>query len=92
MVDLMVPANVDPSNETDYSRSNNNHTHIVSDMRPTSAAFLHQKRHSSSSHNDTPESSFAKRRVPGIVDPVGKGFIDGITNSQISAQNIPSKM
>ncbi|CAI4390752.1 AFH_G0026380.mRNA.1.CDS.1 [Saccharomyces cerevisiae] len=91
MVDLMVPANDDPSNETDYSRSNNNHTHIVSDMRPTSAAFLHQKRHSSSSHNDTPESSFAKRRVPGIVDPVGKGFIDGITNSQISAQNTPSK-
>lgn len=91
MVDIMAQVNDDPSNETDYSRSSNNPTSVVNDMRPTTAAFLHQKRHSSSSHNDTPESSFAKRRVPGVVEPVGKGFIDGITTSQISMQNIPFK-
>ncbi|CAI4065478.1 hypothetical protein SUVZ_09G0180 [Saccharomyces uvarum] len=87
MVDIMAQVNDDPSNETDYSRSSNNPTSVVNDMRPTTAAFLHQKRHSSSSHNDTPESSFAKRRVPGVVEPVGKGFIDGITTSQVLMQN-----
>ncbi|EJS43337.1 YIL151C [Saccharomyces arboricola H-6] len=91
MVDLVAPVNDDPNNETDYSRSNNNITPAMNDMRPTDTALLHQKRHSSSSHNETPESSFAKRRVPGVVEPVGKGFIDGVASGQASVQNDPSK-
>ncbi|CAI2035204.1 hypothetical protein SEUBUCD650_0I00290 [Saccharomyces eubayanus] len=91
MVDIMAPVNDDPNNVTDYSRSSNNPTSVVNDMRPTTTALLHQKRHSSSSHNDTPESSFAKRRVPGVVEPVGKGFIDGISTSQVLMQNVPFK-